>query len=73
MAEQTHSGTIISINTEKGFGFIRRDDGGRDVFFHVTDLDPSLNFYESLIEIRVVFDIVEAERGPKAVNIRRAS
>jgi CspA family cold shock protein len=72
MAEQTYSGTIKSVNTDKGFGFIGRPDGGRDVFFHVTDLDASLNFYESLIGTRVSFDIAETEHGPKAVNIRRA-
>jgi cold shock protein len=72
MAEPSYSGVIKSINTEKGFGFIGRSDGGRDVFFQVTDLDRSLNFYESLIGTPVSFDIVEAQSGPRAVNITRA-
>jgi CspA family cold shock protein len=72
MAEQTCSGTIKSVNPDKGFGFISRADGGRDLFFHVMDLDRSLNFYESLIDTRVKFDIAETESGPKAVNIKRA-
>jgi cold shock protein len=72
MAEPTYSGTIKAVNTEKGYGFIGRPDGGRDVFFHITDLDGSLNFYESLLGTRVSFDIVEAQSGPKAVNIKRA-
>jgi cold shock protein len=72
MAEQTNSGTIKFVNSDKGYGFISRGDGGRDVFFHVTDLESSLNFYESLAGTRVVFDIVEAESGPKAVNIKRS-
>jgi len=72
MADQTHSGTIKLVNSEKGYGFIGRPDGGRDLFFLITELGGSLNFYESLVGTRVSFDIAEAESGPRAVNIQRA-
>ncbi len=68
------SGTVKFFNSEKGYGFIKPDDGGRDVFVHVSAVMSSglgtLNEGQ-----RVSFEIEPDKRGkgPKAVNLQSAS
>jgi cold shock protein len=38
--EQT--GSVVTYFEAKGFGFLRPDDGGRDIFFHVSRLSEGL-------------------------------
>ena len=67
------TGTVKFFNTDKGYGFIRPDDGTRDVFVHVSAVTSSglstLNEGQ-----RVSFDIEDDKRGkgPKAVNLQPA-
>lgn len=64
------SGTVKFFNSERGYGFIKPDDGGRDVFVHVTAVERA--GLKTLTEgQRISFD-VEPDRkgkGPKAVNL----
>lgn len=64
------TGTVKFFNQTKGFGFITPDQGGKDVFVHVTAVERS--GIGSLDEgMRVSFDTEPDKRGkgPKAVNL----
>ena len=66
-------GTVKFYNDQKGYGFITPDDGGKDVFVHVTAIESS--GVGSLAEgARISFDTEPDKRGkgPKAVNLQDA-
>lgn len=64
------TGTVKFFNAERGYGFIKPDDGGRDVFVHVTAVERAglkvLNEGQ-----RISFDVEPDKKGkgPKAVNL----
>jgi CspA family cold shock protein len=67
------SGTVKFYNAQKGFGFIKPDDGGKDVFVHVTAVEQS--GIPGLDEgMRISFETEPDKRGkgPKAVNLASA-
>jgi CspA family cold shock protein len=65
------AGRIKKIIPDRGFGFVRADDGN-EVFFHRTEL--TLADFDRLEEGQAVeFDIVDSPKGPRARNLRAAS
>lgn len=67
------SGTVKFFNNDKGFGFITPDEGGNDVFVHITAVKDS-GMEELSDGQRIAFDTEPDSRGkgPKAVNLRAA-
>ena len=63
------TGKVKWFNNAKGYGFIRPDAGGDDLFVHYSYIE--MGGYKSLKAGQVVeYDIREAPKGLHAINIR---
>jgi cold shock protein len=63
-------GTIVR-KKDNGFGFIKPEDGGKDVFFHAQSL-VDVAFDDLQEGDAVTFDVEQGPKGPAAANVRRA-
>ena len=62
------TGTVKWFNGTKGYGFISPDEGGKDVFIHVTALQAA--GIENLEENqKVSFDVTEEKGKKSATNL----
>ena len=59
-------GTVKFFNGSKGFGFIKPDDSGEDIFVHSSGLIDDIREND-----RVEYDTERGKKGMNAVNVKR--
>lgn len=68
------SGTVKFYNAQKGYGFIKPDDGGKDVFVHVTAVERSgINNLDEGMRISFETEPDKRGKGPKAVDLEASA
>jgi cold shock protein len=58
-------GTVKFFNDTKGFGFIRPEDSGEDIFVHASGLIDHIREND-----KVTFEVQNGRKGLNAVNVK---
>ena len=58
-------GTVKFFNATKGFGFIKMEGSGTEVFVHVSGIKEQIREND-----QVSFEIQDGKKGPNAVNVK---
>lgn len=65
---EREQGTVKWFNGEKGYGFISRETGDKDVFVHFSAIN--VDGFKTLKEgQRVEFEVVQGAKGPQAQDV----
>src|SRR5262249_32960988 len=72
MVDSMPTGTVKWFNETKGFGFIKPDDGGADLFAHYSGIKAK-GFRTLKENQRVEYQVQQGQKGPQAVEINPIS
>ena len=62
------SGVVKRVFKDKGFGFIKPDDGSAELFFHRSALKDAS--FDGLAELqRVTYTVGDSPKGPRAEDV----
>ena len=60
------TGTVKFFDETKGFGFIKPDDGGKDIFVHVSGVEAGTLKEDQ----KVSYEVGEGQKGPSAMRVQ---
>ncbi|HET9117981.1 MAG TPA: cold-shock protein [Pseudonocardiaceae bacterium] len=63
-------GSVNWFNSEKGYGFITREEDGKDLFVHFSEIQAS-GFRSLEDNDRVEFTVGSGPKGPQATQVRK--
>jgi CspA family cold shock protein len=70
MTDQAIKGKVEWFNDKLGYGFIKPEDGGRDLFVHYTNIVTEAGKFKTLVAGQTVsFTVGSNNTGPQAENI----
>lgn len=70
MSEEIMKGEVIWFNDKLGFGFVKPNNGGNDLFVHYTNIVMDPGKFKTLVAGQVVsFTVGANNTGPQAENI----
>ena len=65
---ETKTGTVKWFNNQKGYGFITPEEGGQDLFVHMSGI--MMEGYKTLTDNqKVSYQVGDSDRGPVATNV----
>jgi len=64
------SGNVKFFNVQKGFGFIKCAEDGKEYFMHVSNINTREELQEN---DKVTFEIAEGKKGLQAVKVNFAA
>jgi CspA family cold shock protein len=62
-----NTGTVKFFNEAKGFGFIKDDNTGKEIFVHISGLVSKIREND-----KVTYDVQDGKKGLNAVNVKLA-
>jgi CspA family cold shock protein len=63
------TGTVKWFSDQKGYGFIKPDDGGKDLFVHYSNVEGD-GFKTLQEEQKVEYEASQGQKGPEATRVR---